>query len=152
MQLGLGPMGEKVRPPRSRGYLLVLVAICVSILSLSYLRLASSAAISDDKMENEVARVTARYAAESGLILMEHKLAKLKAPPPSGAWFAGEFVDARFKVSVASGGEAKKGFTVISSGTSSGDAGVLISRSLEADVKPAAGGRWTVSARRELSR
>lgn len=141
-----------MRRPRARGYLLVLVAICVSILSLSYLRLASSAAISDDQVENEAARVTARYAAESGLVLMEHKLAKLKAPPSPGAWFAGELIDARYKVSVAPGGDAKKGFTVVSTGTSSGDAGVLLSRSLEADVKPVAGRRWSVTARREVRR
>ncbi len=141
-----------MRLPRSRGYLLVLVAICVSILSLSYLRLASSAALSDDKAENEAARVTARYAAESGLVLMEHKLRKLKAPPSTGSWFAGDLVDARYKVSVLPGGDAKHGFTVVSTGTSSGDAGVLISRTMEADVRPSAGRHWIVSVRRESKR
>ncbi len=130
-----------------QGYLLVLVAICMSILSLSYLRLASSAAVADDKAENEVARLSARYAAESGLVVAEQKLIGMKAPPAVGTWFNRDLVNSRFKVSVS---EKEKGsFTIVSVGTSAGEAGVLVTRSLQAEARSVGKRGWLLEKRRE---
>lgn len=141
----------RARPRRraARGYLLVLVAICVSILSLSYLKLAAAAAISDDFAENEAARLAARYAAESGLVLAEQKLASLKSAPSSGSWLSGELLNARFKVSVSTEGSPKGIFRVISVGTSPGEAGALVTRTMEGVVKPGPGKTWRVVERVE---
>ena len=138
---------KRIKP---RGYLLVVVAICVSILSLSYLKLAASAAASDDHAENQVARVAARYAAESGLVVASDKLKSRKESPPVGGWFSEELTGSRFRVSVLKA-EGEK-CTIASTGTAEGDASVLLSRTLEAELLLDKGGRWIVVSRRESSR
>lgn len=139
-----------MRRVRPRGYLLVVVAICVSILSLSYLKLAASAAASDDHAENQVARVAARYAAESGLVVAAQKIQGRKQSPPVGGWFSEEMTGSRFRVSVLKV-DGKK-CTIASTGTAEGDEGALLSRTMEADLFLDKGGRWLVATRRETSR
>lgn len=151
MQLGYRSLGDEAQAMRRRrseqGYLLVLVAICMSILSLSYLRLASSAAVADDKAENEVARLSALYAAESGLVIAEQKLAEAKTAPPVGTWFQGDMVNSRYKVSVST--KEKGSFTIVSVGTSEGEAGVLVTRSLQGQARFVAKRGWLLEKRRE---
>ena len=139
-----------MRRVRPRGYLLVLVAICVSFLSLSYLKLAASAAASDDQAENQVARVTARYAAESGLVVAAARFQGRKESPPVGGWFSEELTGSRFRVSVLKANGKKT--TIASTGTAEGDAGVLHSRTMEADLLLDKKGQWIVVSRRESSR
>ncbi len=122
---------------RPRGYLLVLLAVCASILTLSFLRLAASAALSDDAVEKKVATTAAYYAAESGLLAAETRLTTLGAsPPPKGVWFSGSFSTStsRFKVEVQSDPKVPKKFQIRSTGQGSSDGEAVISIFLEATV------------------
>lgn len=135
------------RRRRPHGYLLVLVAVCASILTLSLLRLTASAAHSDDAVEAKVAGTAAYYAAESGLLAAEIQLETLKAgPPPRGVWFSGGLSTStsRFKVEVQSDPKTPKKFQIRSTGQSSSDGEAVISIFLEATVVRDSKKGWTI--------
>lgn len=134
------------RVRQKRGYLLVLVAVCVSILSLSYLRLAASSARNDDIAEEDVALSVAYYAAESGLVEAGLRLEGLQNPLPPGPLLAGTLgsTGARYAVEVREGTDPKKEFRLLSIGKSEGEGGKVILVRLQAEVTQGNGKTWSV--------
>jgi hypothetical protein len=135
---------------RPGGYLLVLVAVCVSILSISFLRLAANSAKTDDNAGLEVATTAAFYAAESGLLTAELRLRGLTSPPPEGPWLAGQLETsrARFTVEVKAGSDPKTQFLVRSIGKMDGEANSVVSSTIEAEIVKGPGKAWTVRSRK----
>lgn len=141
------------RAPRRRrpgGYLLVLVAVCVSLLSISFLRLAADAAKVDDRAELEVAQQMAAYAAESGLLLARQQLVRGSELPPVGPWLMGtlELSQARYSVEVRSHEDSASGLTLLCTGRSEAGAGQVVTSVLEAGLRKGKKGDWQVQARR----
>lgn len=152
MDLGVESLGRqavKRLPYAKRGYLLVLVAVCVSLLSISFLRLAASSARSDDESEGEVAEMAALYAAESGLVAAELKFRNLQNPPPAGQWFVGSLRSsgARYEVDVQAGA-VKNQFSVLCKGQIDGEGDRKYTCVLQAEVVRAPSKVWTVSRRK----
>lgn len=141
-------MNLKARRPK--GYLLVLVAVCVSMLSISFLRLAANSAKADDDAEGEVAASAAYYAAESGLVAAELKLRKLQAAPPAGQWLASSLgtSGARYVVEVIPGSNPKKEFAIRSIGQIGSEGNKKVTSTLEAQVAQGPGKLWTVRSRK----
>lgn len=138
-----------LRLRRSKGYLLVLVAVCVSMLSISFLRLAAKSAAADDDAEEEVGAYAAYYAAESGMLAAEQKLQKMPSSPPTGQWLVGELETsgARFVVDVTRGATPAE-FTVRSKGQIDGEGAKKITAVLEAQVAKGPGKAWVVRWRK----
>ncbi len=134
------------------GYLLVLVAVCVSMLSISFLRLAAASGRADDDAEAEVGSTVAYYAAESGLVEAELRLRSTKTLPPSGPWLAGTLVgsNGRYTVEVVTSDAPVGGFLLRSTGKTEGEAGRVISSTIEAQVAPGRGKVWRLLDRRKL--
>jgi hypothetical protein len=119
------------------GYLLVLVAVCVSILSISFLRLAANSGAADDDAEMEYAMCAATYAAESGLLAAELKLTGLTTPPPAGVWLVGAFPTSgtRYTVEVVPGANPKTEFGLVVKGQASGEGGRKVTSTLQAQAR-----------------
>lgn len=78
------------------GYLVLLVSVLVSLLTVSFLRHAAGAAQARSEATMEEARVAALYAAESALTLAESRLPEAwEGLPPSGTWRAFRFEESR---------------------------------------------------------
>lgn len=136
---------------RRRGYLLVLVAVCVSMLSISFLRLAAKSAAADDDAEEEVGTYAAYYAAESGLLAAEQRLRKVPAipAPAAGQWLVGELEasGARYVVDVTPGTKPAE-FTLRAKGQIDGEGAKKITSVLEAEVAQGPGKTWVVRWRK----
>lgn len=134
------------RSPRPRGYLLVLVAVCVSMLTISFLRLAADAAHSDDLAQVEVAVSRASYAAESGVVAAELKLRGLTTPPPAGLWLSGtlEAVKSSYRVEVVPGSATE--FRLVAKGSTDAEGGRVETSVIEIEVVKS-GKVWTIRAR-----
>ncbi len=77
------------RRRRERGYLVLLVSVLVSVLTISFLRHAASAAQARSEAFEEEARTAALYAAESVLQFAEQRLPDSPGElPPPGTWRA----------------------------------------------------------------
>ena len=140
-----------LRPRRRRaGYLLVLVAVCVSMLSISFLRLAADSAKTDDDAELELASSLAYYAAESGLLVAERELEKLAAPPPTGVWLIGSFAASgtRYTVEVSPGGNPKSEFVLLAKGQAAIEGNRKVTSTLEAQVVKGPGSSWAIRSRK----
>ena len=137
---------------RPRGYLLVLVAVCVSMLSITLLRLAAKSAAADDEAEEEVASYAAYYAAESGLLAAEQKLDKMPTAPPAGPWLTGslETSGARYVVEVTPGSNPKTEIILRSKGQIEGEGAKKITATIEAEVAQGASKAWVVRWRKRL--
>lgn len=137
---------------RPAGYLLVLVAVCVSMLSISFLRLAASSGQADDDAEAEVASTVAYYAAESGLVEAELRLANAKAAPPPGPWLVGTLVgsNGRYSVEVVPASAGATGFLLRSTGKTEGEGARVISTTVEARVEKGPKSSWLFRDRRRI--
>lgn len=135
-----------------RGYLLVLVAVCVSILSISFLRLAASSAQKDDVAEEQLGVYAAYYGAESGIVEADLKLASLTAAPPSGPWFSGTLAlsKARYTVEVVSVDPKAKQVVLRSIGRVEGEGGKVLSAFLEATAVQGGDKRWSIQSWKRL--
>ncbi len=149
---GLAWLGKEWgREEYSHGYLLVLVAVCVSMLSISFLRLAAKSARADDDAEEEVGQCAAYYAAESGLLAAELKLRKQPAPPAGGQWLVGalETSGARYTVDVTPDAKSKTEFVIRSKGQVDGEGGKKLTSIIEAEVAQGPGKTWVIRWRKK---
>lgn len=133
---------------RPRGYLVVLMAICATILTIMYLRLAAGSREVDERAEQVGLRHAAYYAAESGLLQAEKTLDKFagKRPNPGVHWYGDlPHSNARFKVEVQPGDDPKR-FIMRSIGTADSASGRSVTVSLDAKAIQSQG-QWHVHSR-----
>lgn len=130
---------------RARGYLIPVLSICVTILTLGFLSLSAYTARVEDRVEERRARLSSFYAAESGLLLAQHSLIG-KAAPPQGVWLAGELSMSfsRYRVEVLPADYGPNGFTVRAVGQSVGEQGALVLVELVARLEKVPGDGWKV--------
>ncbi len=73
----------------SAGYLVLLVSILVSVVTIGYLGQAAEAAEGQRKVQQDQTRISALYAAESALLMTESLIVENPQNiPPSGTWRA----------------------------------------------------------------
>lgn len=124
------------------------MAICATILTIMYLRLAAGSREVDERAEDVGLRYAAYYAAESGLLHAESSLDKFAGKRPNAGvhWF-GELPhsNSRFKVEVQPGDDPKR-FIMRSIGTAHSATGRSVTVSLDAKAI-ASNGKWSVHSR-----
>ena len=135
------------KPKRQAAYSISVLAVCVALLTIAYLSLAAYSARAHDEVEARQAQTSAFYAAESGMLLAEHRLMKKDSKTPaSGLWFSGELPAslARFKVEVRAEDLAPEAFTLHSIGQASGERGTRYTSTIKARLKLSPKKKWVV--------
>lgn len=137
--------------PARRGYLIPVLAICVAIITIGFLALSLYSVRTEDRTEERRAKLAAFYAAESGLLLAEHRLVGHDlAAPPVGVWLTGELPKSlsRYRVEISSSDYSSKAFTLRAYGQCPGERGVLVHSEIEARVSKEAAPGWKVEWRK----
>lgn len=107
------------RSGERKGYLLSVVAAGLAVVTIGCLIVAAYASKGSDRNDEHHARLKALYAAESGLLAVEHEVVDRKTPVPSPGTFAsGELPrsKARYRCEVLSENHSPKRFQVLSLG------------------------------------
>lgn len=133
----------------NRGYLIPVLSVCVTVLTLGFLALTLYAAKAEDKAQYRGALTASYYAAESGLEVMNKRLENLKAAPAAGAWLTGELSSTvRFRVVVSSEERTDTAFTLTSLGQAEGEQAALILSELDVRVEKQSDGTWKTTKRK----